>query len=85
MFIQLNQATVETSGKEDLVINNQGINGSKKLFFKALDSKERDEWFNSLVLEKSKAPKVTEVPKLKKKNRDKLTKTSFKEDIFDSL
>jgi hypothetical protein len=30
--------------------------GGKKIYFKALDTRERDEWLNALLLEKSKAP-----------------------------
>jgi hypothetical protein len=59
MYIELNGATlIEPSGRDDLVI--AASQDSKKLYFKALDAMERDQWLKALLDERSKAPLVNE-------------------------
>lgn len=59
MFIELNVSTViEPSGRDDLVV--AATPDAKKLYFKALDAMERDQWLKALLDERAKAPIVTE-------------------------
>jgi hypothetical protein len=59
MYIELNVSTlIEPSGRDDLVI--AATQDAKKLYFKALDAMERDQWLKALLDERAKAPIVTE-------------------------
>ena len=59
MYIELNGTTlIEPSGRDDLVI--AASQDAKKLYFKALDAMERDQWLKALLDERSKAPLVNE-------------------------
>jgi hypothetical protein len=52
MFVELSEATFEPRGKDDLAISNHTAGGGKKMYFKALDTRERDEWLNAILAEK---------------------------------
>jgi len=57
IFIELNAGTVlEPSGKDDLIIAQAA--DTKKLYFKALDTMERDQWLKALIDERAKAPVI---------------------------
>ena len=59
MYIELNGSTlIEPSGRDDLVV--AATQDAKKLYFKALDAMERDQWLKALLDERAKAPIVTE-------------------------
>ena len=59
MYIELKSSTfIEPSGRDDLVI--AGSQDAKKLYFKALDAMERDQWLKALIDERAKAPMVIE-------------------------
>ena len=59
MYIELNGTTlIEPSGRDDLVI--AATHDAKKLYFKALDAMERDQWLKALLDERAKAPMVIE-------------------------
>ena len=59
MYIELNVSTlIEPSGRDDLVI--AATQDAKKMYFKALDAMERDQWLKALLDERAKAPIVTE-------------------------
>jgi enoyl reductase-like protein len=45
---------LEPSGKDDLIIAQAA--DTKKLYFKALDTMERDQWLKALIDERAKAP-----------------------------
>jgi len=49
---------IESSGKDDITISDSNATegNAKKLYFKAQDSKERDQWIKALLEALNKAP-----------------------------
>ena len=88
IFIELNAGTVlEPSGKDDLIIAQAA--DTKKLYFKALDTMERDQWLKALIDERAKAPVMyvqeNTGKKKKRKGRKPDIANNFKDEMFDQF